>query len=123
MSIFRQEIIERYKFPRHKRQMQDADAQGEVINRLCGDELTLYIRLTKPKDAIEHISFQGEGCALMTAAADLLCECMTRKPLHEADAFTSEDMIALYGEMPSPSRLKCVLLPFEALKRGLAGLR
>ena len=117
MNMYREEIIERYRFPRYRREMKNADAQGEVLNVLCGDELTLFFLFDENKKIVREVTFGGVGCALMTAAADMLCERLMGKTVGELSAFSADEMLALYGEIPSPSRLKCVLLPFEALKR------
>lgn len=122
MSMYRQEIIERYRFPRHRGEIKNASVQGEVLNALCGDELTFYFLFDVHKTHVENVTFGGTGCALMTAAADILCEHLIGKTTEELKAFLADDMLKLYGEMPSPSRLKCVLLPYEALRRALAGL-
>ena len=117
MNMYRQEIIERYRFPRYRKEIKNADLQGEVLNALCGDELTLFFVFDDKKERVREVTFGGTGCALMTAAADMLCQHLTGKTKQELSAFSADDMLALYGEMPSPSRLKCVLLAFEALKR------
>lgn len=146
MPILREEIIERYRFPRHRGIIRDPQTQGEVANSLCGDELTLFLRLgpvrshpddrdaispsaewtsngmDEKKEKVVEAKFQGEGCALMTASADILCGALSGKTKEELRSFSAEDMLSLYGEHPSPSRLKCVLLPYEALKRALAAL-
>ena len=70
---------------------------------------------------MKEATFGGTGCALMTAAADMLCEHLTGKTMEELSVFSADNMLALYGEIPSPSRLKCVLLGYEALKRALIG--
>lgn len=63
--------------------------------------------------------FEGEGCALMTASADMLCEAVRGNRDGELHRFSAEDMLALFGERPAPGRLRCVLLPHEALIRAL----
>lgn len=122
MNFYRQEIIERYRFPRHREEIKDADMQGEVLNELCGDELTLYFLFDANKTRVVQVTFGGTGCALMTAAADMLCEHLMGKTTEELKIFSVNNMFELYGEIPSPSRLKCVLLPYEALRRAMAGL-
>ena len=121
MSMYRNEIIERYRFPRHKRVLKDANAQGEVINQLCGDDITLYLKFDQENRTLTEAAFAGEGCALMHASADLLCGHIMGKGHGEIVGLKADDILALYGEQPSPSRLKCVLLPYEALQRGLKG--
>ena len=102
--------------------VQNPHTQGEVANALCGDELTLFLRLDAKKEKAAEMKFQGEGCALMTAAADMLCEAGTGKSIENLRRFSADDMLALYGEPPSPARLTCALLPYEALKQALAAL-
>ena len=122
MNMYRQEIIERYRFPRHRKLLKNSDVQGEVLNVLCGDELTLFFILDTEKKIIQEVTFDGQGCALMTASADMFCDRFVGKSVEDLRGFSAEGMLALFGEAPSPSRLKCVLLPFEALKRALSGL-
>ena len=122
MSLYREEIIERYRFPRYRGTVQNPHTQGEVMNALCGDELTLFLRLDEKKEQVAEVRFQGDGCALMSASADMLCEAIAEKNIQELREFSPERLLALYGESPSPSRLKCVLLPYEALKQALAAL-
>lgn len=122
MNLYRQEIIERYRFPRNRGEMKDADMQGEVLNELCGDELTLFFIFDNDKTHVKKVTFGGTGCALMTAAADMLCEHLMEKTMEELKVFSADNMFKLYGEIPLPARLKCVLLPYEALRRAMAGL-
>lgn len=122
MNLYREEIIERYRFPRYREEIKNSDLQGEVLNELCGDELTLFFVFNNTKTRAEKVTFAGLGCALMTASADILCEHLTGKTKEELAGFSGDDMIKLYGEPPSPSRLKCVLLGVEALRRAVTGL-
>ncbi len=121
--MYREAIIERYKFPRRKGVLQKADAQAEVVNSLCGDEIVLYMKLDEGRVQVADARFDGQGCALTLASADLLCENVIGKSLTELQKITADYVLALYGEMPSPSRLKCVLLPYEALKMSLQLIR
>ena len=116
MTLYRQEILERYKFPRRRGTIQNAHAQAEKINALCGDEIALYLRLDDAKEKVAEARFDGQGCALMIASADILCEAVEGKQTEALRRFTAEDLLHLYGEAPSPARLKCILLPYEALK-------
>lgn len=122
MTIYRDELIQRSRFPAYKKEMKNADAQGEVLNDFCGDEVTIFLKLDGARERVADSSFAGEGCALMHASSDLLCERLIGKTLAEVRELTAEDVLASIKETPSPSRLKCLLLPFEALKRVLIGL-
>ena len=122
MSLYREEIIERWRYPRHRGIMPSPDAQGERVNALCGDEITLFLRLSADKKIVVEMRFTGEGCALATASADMLCEAIEGSAMDEARQFSAEDLLRLYGEPPTPGRLSCVLLCHEAFQRALAAL-
>ncbi len=119
ITLYRQDIIERYRFPQYRGEIQKPDLQAEVVNSFCGDEIGLYLRLDEGKEGIAEAKFIGEGCALMSASADVLCGAIEGKPLSEVRSFTADDLLGRYGEPPSPGRLKCVLLPYDALRRCL----
>ena len=122
MTLYRQEIIERWRYPRHRGVMQSPDSQGERVNAFCGDEITLFLRLDGEKKFVREARFTGEGCALMVASADMLCEAIEEKMIDEARRLSADDLLRLYGEPPTPGRIPCVLLAHEALRQALAGL-
>lgn len=118
-TLYRKEIIERYRFPRHRGEIDGADLQGEVLNELCGDEIILFIKLDKTRKKVVEAKFNGEGCALMTASADIFCSELTGRNLEELKSFKEDNLFSLYGEPVTPARRRCVLLPLEALRAGL----
>ena len=142
--LYREEIIERWKYPRHRGVLERPDAQAEVINAFCGDEIALFLRLgpvrsqTPEASAIPPLAewtshgadeeekkvieakFQGEGCALAAASADILCKAAEGKSIGDVRRFSADDLLHLYGEPPTPGRLGCVLLAHRALERCLA---
>jgi len=122
MMLYRQEIIERWRFPRHRGIMPSPDGQGERVNSFCGDEITLFLRLDEEKKSVAEARFTGEGCALMSASADMLCEAIEGSAMEEVRRFSAEDLLHLYGEPPTPGRFPCVLLAHEALRQALVGL-
>ena len=119
MTLYRKEIIERYRFPRHRGEIKDADLQGEVINDLCGDELILFVKLDKAREKVVAAKFGGQGCALMSASADIFCSDLLGKSLAELKNYKEDGIFSLYGEEVTPARRRCVLLPLEALRAGL----
>ncbi|MFY9463256.1 MAG: iron-sulfur cluster assembly scaffold protein [Candidatus Sungiibacteriota bacterium] len=122
MMLYRQEIIDRWRYPRRRGIMPSPDGQGERVNSFCGDEITLFLRFDGEKKSVVEAQFTGEGCALMTASADMLCEAIEGKTMDEARKFSADDLLRLYGEPPTPGRLPCVLLSHEALRQALAAL-
>lgn len=117
--LYREEIIERWKYPRHRGVLKSPDAQAEVANAFCGDEIALFLRMDQEKTKVTEARFAGDGCALMTASADILCEAVEGKTTEDARRFSAEDLLDLYGEPPTPGRMSCVLLAHRALMRCL----
>jgi nitrogen fixation NifU-like protein len=122
MMLYRQEIIDRWRYPRHRGIVSAPDLQGERVNAFCGDEITLFIRLNPPKERVEEARFSGDGCALMTASADMLCQAVVGRTPDELKNFSASDLLRLYGEPPTPGRMSCVLLAYEALVECVRGL-
>src|SRR5205823_5534747 len=76
-------ILDHHQKPRNFRSLADANRKAEGFNPLCGDRLTLYVKL---KDGvIADASFEGSGCAISTASASLLTESIKGKTEHEAE--------------------------------------
>lgn len=115
-EIYTENILERYRRPRNKRVMADFDVREAGVNPSCGDSLILYLKFDK-EDKIANASFDGEGCAISQAAADMLMgkiQNMEKKNLREIN---EKDMFDCLGIPVGPSREKCALLAFNALKK------
>lgn len=89
------------------------------MNDLCGDEITLFLKFDSERKRVTEAKFNGGGCALMTASADILCSALLGKDKKDLEKFSEKDLLSLYGEKPTPARTRCVLLPLEALRSGL----
>jgi nitrogen fixation NifU-like protein len=110
-------VLEHYRHPRNRGRLADADATAEAANPLCGD--VIRFEITVKGSTIAAARFSGDACAISTAAASLLTELVSRKPLDQAADFTDEMMIAsLEADIP-PARVRCALLPLEALRQCL----
>jgi len=101
MTLYRQEIIERWRYPRHRGVMQSPDSQGERVNAFCGDEITLFLRLDEKKKSVCEARFTGEGCALMVASADMLCEAIEGKIIDEARRFSADEILRRALTLPA----------------------
>ncbi len=84
---------------------------------MCGDRIHLEILLSD--DTVQDASFTGEGCVISTASASLLTSFIKNKKISELNNLTRKSMIDLVGIEVSPGRIKCLLLPYEALKKAL----
>ncbi|MCX8194499.1 MAG: SUF system NifU family Fe-S cluster assembly protein [Candidatus Micrarchaeota archaeon] len=113
-DIYRENILDHYKHPRNKGKIAQADAEAQDSNPLCGDEISIGIRVENKK--IVDLKFDGSACAICIAAASMLTEEVKGKGLEEAKGFSKERLLSLLGIDPGPVRLKCALLPLKVLK-------
>ena len=120
MDPFREAIIDHYKYPRHKGQLEDADFHYHDSNPFCGDEVTIQVKVAD--DKVVDAAFEGRGCAISQASASMMMEEIIGMPVAELKRWGKEDVLDLLGIEIGPVRLKCALLPLKALKAGLYGL-
>ena len=120
-DLYREQIIERYKSPQFRGHLDPHDIQFEDDNPLCGDHIEITIRVNGD-DRVTEAAFDGKGCAISQASADLLVESIQGKSLDEVKALNKEDILELLGIELGPVRLKCALLSLKVLKAGVYGL-
>ena len=73
-QLYREVILDHYKNPRGHGLIEDADAEAEGENPLCGDEVTIYVAFRDDGDTIDEVKFSGRGCAISQAATSMLTE-------------------------------------------------
>lgn len=120
-DFYRELIIERYKTPRHRGTLDPHDFSFEDDNPTCGDHIRVDVRLDGD-NRVEEAVFDGEGCAISQASADLLMESIIGKSLEDVQALGKQDILDLLGIELGPVRLKCALLSLKVLKAGAYGL-
>ncbi len=136
-DLYQEVVFDHNRNPRNFRVIEDADRTIEGFNPLCGDRITLYLKLDG--DRIADVSFQGQGCAISTASASLMTEIVKGKTVPEAEklfeAFhkivTGQDedlkleelgkLAVLAGVRQYPSRIKCATLAWHSLESALKG--
>jgi nitrogen fixation protein NifU and related proteins len=116
-DLYRDYILEHYRRPHNFGVLENATASHEGANPLCGDRITLQLRLSDGK--IAAVGFTGRGCAISQASASLLTDEVKGKPIVDAAAMTSQDVLDLLGIEISPARLKCALLSLDTLQQAL----
>ncbi len=133
-DLYRDVILDHNRQPRNFGDLDPADASVEGFNPLCGDRLTVRLRLNE--DKISDIRFEGQGCAISTASASLMTEAVKGKTRVEAlalfdrihelltdDAAPPADelgkLAALSGVRAYPSRVKCASLCWHTLASAL----
>jgi nitrogen fixation NifU-like protein len=133
-ELYRDVILDHNRRPRNFGVLEPADASVEGFNPLCGDRLTVRLKLAG--DAIADIRFEGQGCAISTASASLMTEAVKGKTRAEAlelfdrvhrlltdDAASADDLgklAALSGVREFPARVKCASLCWHTLASALA---
>ncbi len=120
-DLYREVIIEHYKNPSHRGHLDPHDIEFEDSNPLCGDHIKIELRVDAD-GKVSDARFDGHGCAISQASADLLIESVIGKPLEDIKQLKSQDVLDLLGIELGPVRLKCALLSLKVLKAGVYGL-
>ncbi|HEX2635557.1 MAG TPA: SUF system NifU family Fe-S cluster assembly protein [Gemmatimonadales bacterium] len=134
-ELYQNVILEHNRSPRNFRPMPDADRHADGHNPLCGDQLTVWVRMDG--GVIEDVSFQGSGCAISRASASLMTSMVKGKTREEAtrlfeqfhrlvtgtlasdQAETLGKLAVFSGVSQFPIRVKCASLSWHTLKAAL----
>jgi len=136
-DLYQEVIVDHNRSPRNFHRMEDANRKAEGFNPLCGDRLTLYMRVSD-QGIIEDVSFEGSGCAISTASASLMTEQLKGKTEAEVQSLFNgfHDMVTsdvdapvddsglgklsvLAGVREFPSRIKCATLCWHTMSAAL----
>jgi nitrogen fixation NifU-like protein len=114
-DLYSETVLEHYRHPRNRGRLADADAVAVASNPLCGDVIRFEIAVSG--SIVAAAQFTGDACAISTAAASILTELVSGWPLDQVGRLSEETMVAsLEAEIP-PARMRCALLPLEALRQ------
>lgn len=116
MDLYHEQILEHYKQPQNFGLLPNATYTRKELNPTCGDAFTFSIHVTD-QGIVDGVGFDGQGCAISTASASMLSEEIKGKPLAEVLKLEPEFVLALLGVELGPTRLKCALLPLQAVTR------
>jgi nitrogen fixation NifU-like protein len=118
-QLYREVILDHYKNPRGHGLLEDADAQAEGLNPLCGDEVTVSLKFAADGETIEDVGFEGRGCAISQAATSMLTEIVRGRKASEVAELPKEELLEEIGIPLTPVRLKCAILGLGVLKVAL----
>jgi nitrogen fixation NifU-like protein len=136
-DLYQEVILDHNRRPRNYGVLPDASRTSQGYNPLCGDRLTLYVKVDR--DRIEGVSFEGSGCAISKASASLMTDAVkgasvadalelfdrframiTTPPGKPIDEEALGKLAALAGVREFPMRVKCASLAWHTLKAALA---
>jgi len=118
-DLYREQILEHYKNPHHFGELANPDITQEGDNPLCGDVITLDLKLDDGR--IGDVRFRGRGCAISQASASMLTDMIVGKPVQELKHFPTGDLLEELGIPISPARMKCATLSVNTLRVALNG--
>ena len=134
-DLYQQVILEHYKKPRHRGKTEPAHRLQRGHNPSCGDTIELTLRLNDAGDRIEDVKFEGEGCAIAMASADLMADALRGRGVAEALEMVQRFQGMMKGEAEFPKelrklnvmqgvsqfpvRIKCATLTWHTLKAAL----
>jgi nitrogen fixation NifU-like protein len=118
-QLYREVILDHYKNPRGHGVIEDADAEAEGQNPLCGDEVSIYVAFAEDGETIHEVKFAGRGCAISQAATSMLTEMVEGKTATEVATLDKDELLDEIGIPLTPVRLKCAMLGLTTLKVAL----
>ena len=114
-ELYREQILEHYKRPHNFGAVENPDLEFEDTNPFCGDEQHVTIRLDE-NDRVAEVKFEGQGCAISTAATSLLTDELVGMSRDELIKLPKEYVLDLLGIDISATRMKCALLGLKVVK-------
>jgi nitrogen fixation NifU-like protein len=138
-NLYREVILDHYRNPRNRGALPEPDAHGEGHNPLCGDEITIDLKLDA--GVIAEVGISGQGCSISQASASMMSEAIIGKTLKEIQAvsdtfnalMTTDDVVvdpdrpgsvlgdleSLQGVREFPVRIKCAVLGWHTMLEAL----
>lgn len=113
-DIYREQLMEHYKHPMNKGDMDTPSKNTLKKNPLCGDVLSMQLKIDD--GVIKDIKFNANACAVTVASASILTEEVKGKSIEEVKKMTKEDLLSMLGVELTTSRVKCATLALEALQ-------
>ncbi|MFY9587931.1 MAG: SUF system NifU family Fe-S cluster assembly protein [Actinomycetota bacterium] len=137
-DLYREVILDHYRNPRNKRALDDAEIDLAHNNPLCGDEISVRVKVGDGQ--VEDAAFEGQGCSISQASASMLTDRIRGMKLDDVDDLILKfrgmmggkdspddealgDLVALKGVVKYPVRIKCAVLAWDTLQEGVETYR
>ena len=136
-DLYQEILLEHNSKPHNFRKVEEANQVADGYNPLCGDQITLYLKVVD--GLIDDVGFQGIGCAISRASASMMTQSikgqsvekaqeifgafhhMITEPGAELDLDTLGDLETLSGVNEYPTRIKCAILAWHTMRAALSG--
>jgi len=112
-NIYKEIILDHWKHPHNFGKLKNPTKKSYTTNPSCGDEIQIDLIIEKEK--VKEVKFSGRGCAISQASASLLTDYIKEKSIKDLKRIDEKTIIKLLNVKISPARMKCALLPLEAL--------
>ncbi len=136
VELYQELVLDHNNRPRNKRVMEDASNTADGYNPLCGDQVSVFLKVEE--GVIADVSFQGVGCAISQSSASMMTQNVKGKPVEEAEALfemfhtmvtrdpsadfdgsSLGELEALAGVCAFPNRIKCASLAWHTMAASL----
>ena len=136
VELYQELVLDHNNRPRNKRVMEDASNTADGYNPLCGDQVSVFLKVED--GVIADVSFQGVGCAISQSSASMMTQNVKGKPVEEAEALfevfhtmvtrdpsadfdgsSLGELEALAGVCAFPNRIKCASLAWHTMAASL----
>ncbi|HZK50093.1 MAG TPA: SUF system NifU family Fe-S cluster assembly protein [Actinomycetota bacterium] len=133
-ELYKEVILDHYRTPRNKGQLDPHDVALERNNPLCGDEIEVFLRFDG--ENVGGVAFEGKGCSISMASASMMTEKVQGLTVKDAGELAESikrmmageeegdpevlgDLVSLKGVVKYPVRIKCALLGWNTLLEAL----
>lgn len=116
-KMYREHILELYKHPSNFGELKNQTHEHTEYNSFCGDEITVQLIIKNGK--LNDTKFKGSGCVISMVSSSLLTDKIKNMKVKDVKKLCKKDVLKLLKIQVSPLRLKCALLPLDAIKGAL----